>query len=88
MRKVSTTKAFEKALKIMEKRGRNLKKLTDVISKLVNSERLPHSLKSHKLKGNLIGRFECHIEPDWLLVYRIDGEKLILEQTGTHSDLF
>ncbi|MDY6862795.1 MAG: type II toxin-antitoxin system YafQ family toxin [Thermodesulfobacteriota bacterium] len=59
-----------------------------VIKKLVNEESLDVNYKDHKLLRNYEGRRECHIEPDWLLVYKITGSKIIFERTGTHSDLF
>lgn len=55
---------------------------------LVNQQKLPPRLQDHKLKGNYKLRRECHLEPDWLLIYKIDGEKVIFERTGSHSDLF
>ena len=54
----------------------------------VNEERLNARYKDHKLIGNFIGRRECHIEPDWLLIYKTNDDEIIFERTGTHSDLF
>ena len=63
-------------------------KLKDIIKRLANAEKLPPQNKDHQLKGTLKDCRECHIEPDWLLVYRIEGSELCLIRTGTHSDLF
>lgn len=65
-----------------------MEKLDLVIRKLFKKEKLDVKFKDHKLIGPFKIRRECHIEPDWLLIYRIEGEELILERTGSHSDLF
>ena len=88
MRIPSYTKQFAKDLKRMEKRGKSPEKIKKVIKKLVNEERLDANCKDHKLIGNYKGRRECHIEPDWLLIYKTTGSEIIFERTGTHSDLF
>ena len=72
----------------MEKRGKSPEKIKKVIKKLVNGDRLDVNYKDHKLIGNYKNRRECHIEPDWLLIYKITGSAIIFERTGTHSDLF
>jgi len=63
-------------------------KLKDIIQQLVDAKRLPPRNKDHQLKGTLKDCRECHIEPDWLLIYRIEGAELCLIRTGSHSDLF
>ena len=81
---------FRKDLKLAQKLGYNLDKLKKVILALANGETLEAKYRDHFLSGDY-GRFrECHIQPDWLLVYQIDGNQLILflARTGTHSDLF
>jgi len=88
MRIPSYAKQFAKDLKRMEKRGKSPEKIKKVIKKLVNEERLDANCKDHKLIGNYKGRRECHIEPDWLLIYKTTGSEIIFERTGTHSDLF
>ena len=88
MRVPSYTKQFEKDLKKMEKRGKALSKIKKVIKKLVNEERLDAKNKDHKLLGNFKGRRECHIESDWLLIYKLMDAEIIFERTGSHSDLF
>lgn len=72
----------------MEKRGSPLALIKKVISKLVNEESLDAVYKDYKLLGNYKGRRECHIKPDWLMIYKISGSEIIFERTGTHSDLF
>lgn len=90
MFELKTTSAFRKDLKKLRKRGANLNKLDFVITKLLNSEILEERFKDHALIGNYIGFRECHIEPDFLLIYCIDNNKLILTavRVGSHSDLF
>jgi mRNA interferase YafQ len=88
MRTPLYTKQFEKDLKKMEKRGRPLEKIKGIIKKLVNEERLDARNKDHKLIGNYKGRRECHIEADWLLIYKLTDSEIIFERTGTHPDLF
>ena len=87
---VKTTNRFKKDWKRLEKRNKKLKKLTEVIDRLAKKETLPEKYRDHLLKGNFIDRRECHIEADWLLIYRIESERklLTLERTGSHSDLF
>jgi len=77
-------------LKRVQKRGYDLRLIKAVISKLANGETLEKRYKDHELAGNYSGCRECHITPDWLLVYEIHEENLILylTRTGTHSDLF
>ena len=81
---------FKKDLKLMNRRGVNLELLDDVVNKLANMEELDEKYCDHALTGKYIGYRECHIKPDWLLVYRINGNELylFLSRTGTHSDLF
>jgi len=72
----------------MKKRGRDMDKLIEIIHILVDAEKLPVKNKDHQLKGTLKDCRECHIESDWLLIYRIEGSELCFIRTGTHSDLF
>lgn len=90
MLEITTTTTFDKDYKLLKKRGYNLKLLQDVVDKLANGEILPQKYKNHQLIGNYAGFMECHIRPDWLLIYKIEKNKLILtlSRTGTHSDLF
>jgi mRNA interferase YafQ len=82
------TKQFERDTKRMKKRGRNLDKLKIIIRSIVAEEALDPIHRDHKLIGNWQGRRECHIEPDWLLIYMHKSDRVVFERTGTHSDLF
>lgn len=77
-------------LKRIRKRGYKIQKLEDAINMLANGKTLPSKYKDHALIGDYAGHRECHIEPDWLLIYKIEDNILILTltRTGTHSDLF
>jgi mRNA interferase YafQ len=81
---------FKKDLKLMEKRGLNMRKIFLVMVDLQNEIPLPPQYREHQLGGDYKGFLECHIEPDWLLVYKIDKEvgEIYFARTGTHSDLF
>lgn len=86
---IQRTALFKRDYKKIQKRGLNLDLLRAVVLKLANDEDLPEKCKDHALTGNWKGYRECHILPDWLLVYRIFDDKLILSltRTGSHSDL-
>lgn len=90
MYEIKPTNRFKKDLKMMGKRGYDLKLLEKVVTTLANGETLPPKNKDHLLSGNYAGARECHITPDWLLIYEIDKQTLYLylTRTGTHSDLF
>ena len=81
---------FKKDYKLAQKRGYNMNLLKEVIDILANGEQLPQKYFDHPLSGDYRGSRECHIEPDWLLIYRIEKDLLVLglTRTGTHSDLF
>ena len=87
---VKTTTQFKKDFKLEKKRGLKMELLREVITVLAMGETLPEKNKDHALTGNWIGHRECHILPNWLLVYRLEDEVLVLTltRTGTHSDLF
>lgn len=72
----------------MLSRGKDGERLADIIKKLVKGEPLEPRHRVHQLTGEFKGSIDCHIEPDWLLIYRIDGQYIFFERTGTHSDLF
>jgi mRNA interferase YafQ len=74
----------------MIKRGKDISKLATVLDLLMEDKKLPSKYKEHPLKSNFKGYMDCHIEPDWLLIYRVDHQeqKIYLARTGTHSDLF
>jgi len=84
------TGRFKKDLKTVIKRGYDVRLLDEVIGLLVDGEALPEKNKDHALTGNWNGHRECHITPDWLLIYRVENDILVLTvtRTGTHSDLF
>ena len=88
--KVKYSSKFQKDLKRLKKRGLNLIFLTEIIKKLAEDEKLPLKNKDHLLIGNFAGCRECHVKPDWLLIYEIDLDSkiLYLVRTGSHSDLF
>lgn len=79
---------FEKDVKRAKKRGLDLSKLKDIIKLLIEEKPLPKNCRDHNLAGNYIGHRECHIQPDWLLIYKQDSSTIIFVRTGTHSDLF
>lgn len=87
---VKFTTRFKKDLKLVEKQGKKLYKLREVIEKLANQIPLDAKYKDHELIGNYKGCRECHIEPDWLLIYQYFDDVLVLTltRTGSHSDLF
>lgn len=90
------TNLYRKELKLVLKRGKNVKKIFDVITLILDNANkgishhllLPNKYRLHKLSNYYLGHWECYIEPDWLLIYYLDGEVLRLECTGTHSDIF
>ncbi len=87
---VKPTTQFKKDFKLAMKRSMKIELLEEVIAMLAMGETLPNKHKDHALTGNWVGHRECHILPDWLLIYRIEDEVLVLTlaRTGTHSDLF
>ncbi len=87
---VKLTNQFKKDFKLAMKRGLKIELLEEVITLLSVGAKLPDKNKDHALTGNWAGHRECHILPDWLLIYRIEDEVLVLTltRTGTHSDLF
>ena len=85
---LKTTSRFLKDLKLAKKRGYDLDKLEAIVDLLQAQSPLPPKNKDHTLTGEWSYHRECHIQPDWLLIYRIEATFLILERTGTHSDLF
>jgi mRNA interferase YafQ len=88
MRAIFQTTQFKKDIKRIKKRGKNLNKLKQLVSAIANNEALQERHRDHALSGNWSGSRDCHIEPDWILLYRVDEENLFLERTGSHSDLF
>lgn len=87
---VKTTTQFKKDYKLAIKRGLKIDLLEQIVASLADGISLPEKNKDHALTGNWVGHRECHILPDWLLVYRVENDVLVLTlaRTGTHSDLF
>lgn len=88
MRALSYTNQFERDLRRMQRRGKDAEKIKTVIAALVNEEPLAEQYRDHALTGNYKGRRECHIEPDWLLIYKLMENEIIFGRTGALSDLF
>ncbi len=82
------TRQFERDVKRMGKRGKNIEKLKIIIHSLVGAEPIDPIHRDHKLLGDWQGRRECHVESDWILIYKIEENRVIFERTGTHADLF
>ena len=87
---IERTSRFKKDFKLAEKQGLNIAELEHVVTMLANGDVLPEKYKDHELRGNYNGHRECHIEPDWLLIYKIAEDVLILSlvRTGSHSKLY
>jgi mRNA interferase YafQ len=83
-----TTTAFERDLRRVNKQGKDLDKLETIVNTLQAQEKLPARCRPHPLRGIWAGHWDCHVEPDWLLLYRVTDEALILVRTGSHADLF
>ena len=90
MRTVSRTSQFKRDVKLAERRGKDLSKLREVLDVLIEGETPPPEFRDHPLRGNFAGSRDCHIEPDWILIYSLaeEGAHIRLERTGSHSDLF
>ena len=90
MYEIRPTTRFQKDLKRIKKRGFDMALRTEILKKLAAGEDLPARNRDHMLSGDYAGCHECHITPDWLLIYEINGDELILylTRTGSHSDLF
>jgi mRNA interferase YafQ len=90
VRTFSRTSQFKKDVKLARKRGNDLAKLKVILDLLMEGDPLPAACKDHPLRGEFTGSRDCHIEPDWILIYtlRDNGAHVCFERTGTHSDLF
>jgi mRNA interferase YafQ len=88
MKTVTITSAFKKDIKRIKKRNKDLQKLYWVVEQIALDQQLEKKYYVHQLVGNYRNKWECHIEPDWLLIYEINVDIVILYRTGTHSDLF
>jgi mRNA interferase YafQ len=88
MIKIESTSQFRRDIKRQAKKGSDIVKLEAVVETLASEHPLASKYRNHKLVGNFVDHWECHIEPDWLLIYRFTREHLLLVRTGSHSDLF
>jgi mRNA interferase YafQ len=88
MRKPNYTTQFERDLRLLQHRGKDIEKLKLVLAALIKEESLAERYRDHPLKGNFKNRRECHVEPDGLLIYKLNDDEIIFERTGRHSDLF
>lgn len=90
MLEIVPSNQFKKDLKLAKRRGCNIEHLRNVINTLAQERKLDQKYRDHRLTGNYDGFRECHVDPDWLLIYRINQKslELFLFRTGTHSDLF
>lgn len=82
------TRQFERDLRLALRRGKNVDKFKIIARTLLAGQPLDPIHRDHRLAGSYTGRRDCHIESDWLLIYKIDGDQLIFERMGSHSDLF
>jgi len=82
------TKQFSKDVRLAKRRGKNLDKLKLIVRSLVAGEELDPIHRDHKLVGPFAGRRECHIESDWLLIYKVEADTIVFERAGAHADLF
>ncbi len=90
MRTFSRTNQFKKDVKLADRRGKDLAKLKAVLELLIAGEMLPPQYKDHPLRGNFAGSRDCHVQPDWVLIYTLseNNSHVCFERTGSHSDLF
>jgi mRNA interferase YafQ len=88
MKEIYRTSRFKKDVKRLKKQGKDLSTFKQVIKKLAEDVELEEKYRDHKLIGEVKGKRECHIEPDWLLIYESGEDDLILVRTGSHSELF
>ena len=86
--KVTQTTQFRKDAKRSGRRGKDLSKLVSLVKLLLAGVALPDRCRDHALGGDWKGWRDCHIEPDWLLIYKVQHDELILGRTGSHADLF
>ena len=87
---IKFTNQFKRDLKLAKKQSKDIDKLFEIIEILADGNQLPAKYRDHELTGNYKDTRECHIEPDWLLIYRVEDDRLIIvaTETGTHADLF
>ena len=85
---IRRTTQFKKDIKHLIGKGKDIEKLLSIVENLAEGRKLDSHYRDHRLKGRNKGKRDCHIEPDWILLYSIEDDELILYRTGTHSDLF
>jgi mRNA interferase YafQ len=83
-----TTTAFEKDVRRVRRQGKDLDRLEAIVNLLQEQQSLPAHCRPHPLRGDWAGHWDCHVEPDWLLLYRLTGKELVLVRTGSHTELF
>ena len=88
MRTPVYTRQFERDIKRAKKRGKNLDKFKMIARALIDGEKLDPLHRDHQLIGDFVGRRECHMEADWLLIYKLESNQIVFERTGSHADLF
>ena len=88
MRTIRRTSQFKRDVERMKKRGKDLSKLREILEKIISGQQLEAKCRDHVLVGQYRGTRECHIEPDWLLIYELAQSEVVLIRTGTHTDLF
>lgn len=88
MKAIESTNRFLRDLKLARKRGKDLRRLEKIVDALARGEKLAPRHRPHRLKGEMEGLWECHIEPDWLLIWDEEPDRLVLIRCGTHADLF
>jgi mRNA interferase YafQ len=88
MRRIAQRKQFRNDLKRQKRRGKDVEELIAAVELLAETGALPPGYRSHQLTGEWKGVWECHIEPDWLLIYEVTDREVLLIRTGTHADLF
>ena len=88
MKSIRRTRQFRRDVQRMQRQGRGIEKLKNVLEALVEGEPLAAQYRDHVLVGQYKGTRECHLEPDWLLVYELAETEIVLIRTGSHSDLF
>lgn len=88
MSEVILSSHFKRDVKVLEKRGKQMDKLRALLNVLIAEDALPATYRDHALKGNWRGYRDAHIEPDWLLIYQIKGQDLLLARTGSHANIF
>ncbi len=88
MRKSEFTGAFRRDIKVAMKRKKDMKKLEILMQLIIDENPIPEKYKTHPLKGDYTDFTDSHIEPDWILIYRIENDRVLFVRTGSHSDLF